>query len=213
MPKLARRLSNSSQEAFEEFCKENQPLSRRLSHGADTDTASSRGSFAKLPRSIKKEILLPKRHSMTSVAAGNKEHSQPSRSTRRSTRVTGAPLGKASTPAAGTPPPKAAKSRTVNSVNRNKDNGHSDEDNVMQSPTPYWKVAKDRGGIHSPPVTRAAKKQKTGRALNFDTIDGPQKQDGLMVFSPPDQVANAKREKMERERKTKEWYVQRRLIG
>ena len=31
---------------------------------------------------------------------------------------------------------------------------------ILQSPTPYWKVAKERGGTTTPPQTRSAKKQK-----------------------------------------------------
>jgi len=32
--------------------------------------------------------------------------------------------------------------------------------NILQSPTPYWKVAKERGN-NTPPETRSAKKRKT----------------------------------------------------
>jgi hypothetical protein len=192
MPKLARRLSNSSHEAFEEFCKENQPLSRRLSHGG-FDGASSMGSSANFPRNNKKEkgqeILLKKRRSMTS--------SQPFRSTRRSTKVSGDPTGNVPIKSDGTTPPKTTRSQT-------KENGHDEYKDIIQSPTPYWKVAKERGGIHSPPTTRAAKKHKTGRALTFHTNDRSQQQEGLMIFSPPNQVANFNREKMERERKNME---------
>ncbi|KAG7338360.1 kinesin motor domain containing protein [Nitzschia inconspicua] len=90
MPK-SRRLSNSSQEAFEEFCKENQPLSRRLSTGGD---GASVGSFAKLPQDNKKErgqqILLKKRRSISSLGGSNKRH-QPLQQSRPSV-----PTGKVS---------------------------------------------------------------------------------------------------------------------
>ena len=37
---------------------------------------------------------------------------------------------------------------------------------VMQSPTPYWKVAKEKGKV-SPRETRASAKKKKGRKLDF----------------------------------------------
>jgi hypothetical protein len=94
----------------------------------------------------------------------------------------------------------------------NKENG-TDGETILQSPTPYWKVAKERGTV-SPRETRGAKKRKTtgnesgGRTLSFDVADGigqssDQKRPGLMLFSPPDQVANAKREKLELDEKTR----------
>merc|ERR1712238_142544 len=98
--------------------------------------------------------------------------------------------------------------------------GNSDVECLMLSPTPYWKVAKERGDIHSPPETRSAKKKKNSkndasRALNFDSVvartaveDGSlnktKDRDKLLLFSPPNQAANARREKMDMERKTKE---------
>lgn len=194
MPK-SRRLSNSSQETFEEFCKENQPLSRRLSNGSD---AASVGSITKPPREDKMEkgqrILLKKRRSISSVTGSNKR-SQPVRSSRPSL-----PTGRVPIKPAGSLPPKTKRSQTTEP---NKENGADDNENIVLSPTPYWKVAKERGDVHSPRETRAAKKRKTGRTLNFDTIDMPQRE-GLMMFSPPNQAANAERERIELERKTKE---------
>lgn len=69
-------------------------------------------------------------------------------------------------------------------------------------------MAKSRGDTHSPPTTRSAKKPKKpkeeiSRALNYDSKESKNR-DGLLLFSPPNQVANAKREKVELERKTKE---------
>jgi hypothetical protein len=72
--------------------------------------------------------------------------------------------------------------------------------NLMQSPTPYWKVAQERG--ISPTQTRSAKKSSKKQPLNED---GRRNTGGtLLVFSPPDQAANARREKEELERKEKE---------
>ena len=72
-------------------------------------------------------------------------------------------------------------------------------------------MAKSRGDTHSPPTTRSAKKPKKGisRALNYGPVEQEssresKNRDGLLLFSPPNQVANAKREKVELQRKTKE---------
>jgi hypothetical protein len=50
---------------------------------------------------------------------------------------------------------------------RARENKENKEENVMQSPTPYWKVAKERGV--SPTETRSTKKNKNvgGKKLNF----------------------------------------------
>ncbi|KAG7367206.1 kinesin motor domain containing protein [Nitzschia inconspicua] len=194
MPK-SRRLSNSSQEAFEEFCKENQPLSRHLSTGGD---GASVGSFAKLPQDNKKErgqqILLKKRRSISSLGGSNKRH-QPLQQSRPSV-----PTGKVTVKPTV---PKASTAKESRPIGKNKENGTEKNDAVVLSPTPYWKVAQERGGIHSPRETRSAKKRKTGRALDFETTNMPNR-DGLMVFSPPNQVVNAQREKVEQERMKKE---------
>jgi hypothetical protein len=75
-------------------------------------------------------------------------------------------------------------------------------------------VAKSRGDTHSPPTTRSAKKRKKpkgeiSRALNYGLVEQEsskelKNRDGLLLFSPPNQVANANREKVELKRKTKE---------
>ena len=52
------------------------------------------------------------------------------------------------------------------------------EASLLQSPTPYWKVAKERGGF-SPPETRSAKKQWKGKRLDFlshDDIEDKEKE-------------------------------------
>jgi hypothetical protein len=75
-----------------------------------------------------------------------------------------------------------------------------DVENLLQSPTPYWKVAKERG--ISPTETRSTKKSKKQPS---DEDDSQTNRAGrLLVFSPPDQKANAKREKEELERNEKE---------
>jgi hypothetical protein len=100
--------------------------------------------------------------------------------------------------------PKSKKGRTNPRHGNNKENGSNDEDGVFQSPTPYWKVAMERGGAHSPRETRAAKKRRTGRSFCKNGTGSSNDRQGLMVFSPPDQAANAKREKTELERQIRE---------
>ena len=76
--------------------------------------------------------------------------------------------------------------------NDDKENGS----NMLLSPTPYWKVAKERGtNRETPPKTRSAKKRKTDR--HVEDV-------GLMIFSPPDQEANATREREDNDRKLQE---------
>eukprot|EP00339_Tiarina_fusa_P000235 CAMPEP_0117027738 /NCGR_PEP_ID=MMETSP0472-20121206/20241_1 /TAXON_ID=693140 ORGANISM="Tiarina fusus, Strain LIS" /NCGR_SAMPLE_ID=MMETSP0472 /ASSEMBLY_ACC=CAM_ASM_000603 /LENGTH=1076 /DNA_ID=CAMNT_0004735053 /DNA_START=69 /DNA_END=3299 /DNA_ORIENTATION=- len=83
------------------------------------------------------------------------------------------------------------------------------EKGILQSPTPYWKVAMERG--MSPPETRSTKKKKRGTRLAFSPEDKendsceakPALKSGLLVFSPPDQAENERREKEEIERKEK----------
>ena len=84
------------------------------------------------------------------------------------------------------------KSRIENQKSGNKENDSS----VLLSPTPYWKVAKERGtNRETPPKTRSTKKRKTDQ--NDEDV-------GLLIFSPPDQAANAIREREENERKLQE---------
>lgn len=98
-----------------------------------------------------------------------------------------------------TPEPK--KRRTTqngarSNVDKENDGGSDKNVPLMMSPTPYWKVARDRGNKHSPRLTRSAKKKVQQSTTNHE--------DGVMLFSPPNQAANAKREKMELEKKTRE---------
>mmetsp|Transcript_27134 Transcript_27134/g.59712 ORF Transcript_27134/g.59712 Transcript_27134/m.59712 type:complete len:981 (+) Transcript_27134:43-2985(+) len=81
-------------------------------------------------------------------------------------------------------------------TNTDKENDGDASDNRMMSPIPYWKVAKERGNKHSPRETRSARKKKAERKAN--------KNDGLLLFSPPNQIANARKEKMELEKKSRE---------
>eukprot|EP00980_Cylindrotheca_fusiformis_P001420 scaffold345_cov134-Cylindrotheca_fusiformis.AAC.31 len=77
---------------------------------------------------------------------------------------------------------------------------------VPPSPTPYWKVAEERGT--SPRQTRSAKKKRLSVSrFNFSPPKTETKKtfgNNTMVFSPPDQKANAKRAKEETERKEAE---------
>ena len=77
--------------------------------------------------------------------------------------------------------------------------------NLLQSPTPCWKVAQERG--ISPPETRSIKKSKKQPSNEDSNNTGG---GTLLVFSPPDQVANARREKEQLERKEKERCVSNR---
>ena len=52
---------------------------------------------------------------------------------------------------------------------RERDTKANSNENVLQSPTPYWKVAKERG--MSPPETRSAKKVARSTKLNFTSPD------------------------------------------
>jgi hypothetical protein len=54
----------------------------------------------------------------------------------------------------------------------------------------------------SPPETRSAAKKRRSEA----TADGATGSGGFMLFSPPDQVANARREEQERIAKEKDRY-------
>ena len=213
MPLASRRLSNSSKEAFDEFCTKNQPLSRRLSNSSDIASMASATN-----KQSGKEKILKKRLSLSSTAsaAGSRnKRSQPSKSTttmKSAPKVTRPGKPKSATskttasPGMTTPKSKKARTATARQEGNNKENGSNDEE-VFQSPTPYWKVAMERGGTHSPRETRAAKKRRTTDGKPFFENSGRntnQNRDGLLMFSPPDQAANAKREKMELERKTRE---------
>jgi hypothetical protein len=126
--------------------------------------------------------------------------------------------GDLSRPVATNHSPATSPLRKIGGTGNGGNKENDDDDNILQSPTPYWKVASERGTV-SPRETRAAKKRKTtdkdggGLALSFDAAESKgqssnqQKGSGLMVFSPPDQMANAKREKLELEEKTRARYV------
>lgn len=190
---LSRRLSNSSQEAFSEFCEKNKPLSRRLSNGS----AASSGRYLSRANSFTMNEA-----SNGKVVAGAKRAL-----TRRMSNSSSRQLSR----------PSPTEQANLPSPPRGKGGATNDDDSILQSPTPYWKVAKERGKV-SPRETRASKKRKTtgkergGRALKFDASDGEgrsskqqkdRKNSGLMLFSPPNQVANAKREMLELEEKRK----------
>mmetsp|Transcript_12373 Transcript_12373/g.14180 ORF Transcript_12373/g.14180 Transcript_12373/m.14180 type:complete len:1066 (-) Transcript_12373:200-3397(-) len=209
---LARRLSSSSHDKFTNFCTNNKPLSRRLSNNGDASSVSS-ASRHKMIVEDKGQRLLKRR----SISTSNCIYGRPK------TRTSSSSLHKEQK-GTSISSPKLKKQRTTHNDSRirtDKENGgNSDVECLMLSPTPYWKVAKERGDIHSPRETRSAKKKKnskndTSRALNFDSVvartaveDGSlnktEDRDDLLLFSPPNQTANARREKMDLERKTKE---------
>lgn len=62
--------------------------------------------------------------------------------------------------------------------------------------------SKERANKFSPPVTRSAKKKKLQR--DFVSTAETKQKDGVLWFSPPDQAENARREKLEREKKFQE---------
>lgn len=91
---------------------------------------------------------------------------------------------------------------TVMSPDRNQKADSSEEPMPIMSPTPYWKVAGERrkSKKFSPPITRSAKKKQGDGVLASLNVESK----GLALsFSPPDQHANAQREKQELEQKKK----------
>ena len=75
-----------------------------------------------------------------------------------------------------------------------------------QGPTPYWKAMEDRGRGTSPKLTRSAAKKKLaqqketeGKTAGFDQSAYANGAGGgdVLMFSPPDQVRNAERERRE----------------
>ena len=95
--------------------------------------------------------------------------------------------------------PSAPSSPASNAGAGNKENDGADNNgNMIMSPTPYWRVAKEKG-VHSPPATRSAKKSKNKNKRRGGADDGL-----VMCFSPPDQKLNAQREKERIERQERE---------
>ena len=132
---------------------------------------------------------LARRMSNSSVASASSHQSFPA-TANSSTKVSKAKVGKIMTRRK-----TARHTATENQTSVDKENG----ENVLMSPTPYWKVAKERGtNRETPPNTRSHKKRKTDRDAD-DTR--------LMLFSPPDQEANSIREREENERKLRARYV------
>lgn len=172
---LARRLSTSSHEAFTEFCSKNQPLSRRLSnssYAASTRSSSSRRESISNDKG--QRVLKRRNNSRTRTIA---------RVTRSAARKDGISQS-----------PEKKKQRVTRSRSTKRS---SDKENAKNSNagTPPWKAAKARGDKFSPRLTRSAKKKK------LQTLNDQQPREGLLVFSPPDQAENARRQKMEFEKK------------
>ena len=118
---LARRLSNSSHEAFTEFCIENPPLSRRLSDAAPIRSSKRRTSIS----NDKGQAVLKRRQSLTKARV--------TRSAARKHKI-------------NTSGPEAKKRRITGNRSNNpadKENAGSNNQNagaVMMSPTPQLKV-------------------------------------------------------------------------
>jgi hypothetical protein len=120
---LARRLSNSSQEAFTDFCNRNQPLSRRLSINGDAASICSTNRRESIAKEKGQRVL--KRRSIAKA---------------RTTRST---IRKDKTNISSPEPKKQRTTRSKSRTNINKENGGADNNNIggpMMSPTPYWKV-------------------------------------------------------------------------
>ena len=124
---LARRLSNSSHEAFTEFCIENPPLSRRLS--INGDAPSSRSSNRRDSISNDKGQRVLKRRNQTRKLT----RARVTRSTKRKEEINiSSPESK-----------KQRITRSRSKMTSNKENEGASNKNVgavMMSPTPYWKV-------------------------------------------------------------------------
>ena len=181
---LARRLSTSSHEAFEEFCSKNQPLSRRFSVGGDTASIRSSSRRESISSDRGHRVLKCRNHSRTRTIA------RVTRSTtRKDERATRSPE-----------PKKQRISRSRSKRNNDKENdsvGNRNTVSLLSHPR-QWKVDKDRENKFSPRLTRSAKKKKLQKLS-----DQPQK-DGVLLFSPPNQADNARRENMNRERRLQE---------
>jgi hypothetical protein len=123
--------------------------------------------------------------SNSSVASASSHQSFPA-TVNSSTKVSKAKVGKIMS---------RRKSIRQNAAENPKNIEKENTGNVLLSPTPYWKIAKERGtNRDTPPKTRSAKKRKTDRHTE---------EAGLMMFSPPDQAANVRRENEEKERNLK----------
>lgn len=96
-----------------------------------------------------------RRMSNSSVASASSQQSFPA-TINSSTKVTKEKVGK-------------IMSRRMSRRQPKTEDKENATENVLQSPTPYWKVAKERGTT-TPPQTRSAKKQKRtpgAKALDF----------------------------------------------
>ena len=123
----ARRLSNSSQEAFTDFCSKNQPLSRRLSGNGDAASISSTSRRESITQDRGHRLLKRRNQNRNPAKSGS------TRSTLQKGRQTATERNISS--------PEPKKQRT----SPNKENGRGDSNNVeclMMSPTPYWKVSR-----------------------------------------------------------------------
>ena len=121
---LARRLSNSSQEAFTEFCTKNRPLSRRLSSNGDTASVISTNRRESIATERGKRVL-KRRNQSRNLAKARTTHS-----TVQKNRI-------------NISTPEAKKQRLARRKSRTSKENDGVDNNVggpIMSPTPYWKV-------------------------------------------------------------------------
>ena len=123
---LARRLSNSSREAFSDFCNKNQPLSRRLSSNGDASSVSSSNRRDSIVNERGHRILKRRNQSRNLAKAGTRRPS----------------LHKGPVNISSPEPKKRRTTRNGSPANANKENdgGDDNQTGLMMSPTPYWKV-------------------------------------------------------------------------
>ena len=93
--------------------------------------------------------------------------------------------------------PEKKKQRVTRSRSTKRSFSNKENAGNSNAGTPPWKAAKDRRNKFSPRLTRSAKKKK------LQTLNDDQPKEGLLVFSPPNQAENARRQKMEFEKKLK----------
>jgi len=91
--------------------------------------------------------------------------------------------------------PEKKKQRVTRSRSTKRSSSNKENAGNNNAGTPPWKAAKDRENKFSPRLTRSAKKKK------LQNLSDEQPKEGLLVFSPPNQAENARRQKMEFEKK------------
>ena len=177
---LARRLSNS-----------NVPLARRLS------SSSSHEAFTEfcvenppLSRRLSDAASMRSSKRRTSISNDKGQRVLKRRQSLTKARVTRSAARKHQIDVSGPVTKKQRTARRRSSLTVDKENVGTTNQNAGGFMIP-------RGNKFSPPLTRSAKKKKAQRS-------NEQPNGGVMLFSPPNQAENARRETMERDRKTRE---------